>query len=208
MRRVLPLVLGLVTWLSPVLTFAQAPPADSQTAGDAEARPSDMEARNLFQAGQLAFEDGRFADALDAFQRAHELSQRPALLYNIGLAADRLREDELALDAFQRFVAAMPDAPERSRVEARIAAIRQAIARREALSPQQVAQASMTAPTQAPPPADIEARPVWKSWWLWTAVGVVAAGTVLSVVLATRDPGVEPPLEGDVGFVIRTLVQR
>lgn len=51
MRRVLPLVLGLVTWLSPVLTFAQAPPADSQTAGDAEARPSDMEARNLFQAG-------------------------------------------------------------------------------------------------------------------------------------------------------------
>lgn len=39
-----------------------------------------------------------------------------------------------------------------------------------------------------PPPS----RPWYSRWWVWTAVGVVIAGSVTAAVLATRDSGVEP----------------
>jgi len=65
----------------------------------------DEEARLVFQAGTVAFEDGRFAEALDRFRTAYELSGRTQLLYNIGVSADRLRRDEEALAAFEQFLA-------------------------------------------------------------------------------------------------------
>lgn len=47
----------------------------------------------------------------------------------------------------------------------------------------------------APPEAEEEGTPVYKSWWLWTAVGVVVAGGVAAaVIVATQSggPGGEP----------------
>ena len=45
-------------------------------------------------------------------------------------------------------------------------------------------------PTTAPglaAPVSVESRPLYTRWWLWTAVGVVAAaGAVTAIVLATR----------------------
>jgi tetratricopeptide (TPR) repeat protein len=44
-------------------------------------------------------------------------------------------------------------------------------------------------PADRPPPT-----PLYKRWWLWTAVGaVVAAGVVTAAVLGSREPGVEGP---------------
>lgn len=37
------------------------------------------------------------------------------------------------------------------------------------------------------------ARPLWKRWWFWTAVGVVAASGVTAAVLLTRDSGTDVP---------------
>ena len=88
----------------------------------------DDEARALFDAGRIAFEAGRYDAALESFRRAHELSGRPELLYNIGQAADRLRLDEQALEAFEAFIAAVPDHPTRTAVDARIAVLRSQIA--------------------------------------------------------------------------------
>lgn len=100
---------------------------------EAEARDSrDEEARMVFQAGNTAFEDARYADALEYFQRAYELSGRAVLLYNIGVAADRLREDRVALDAFERFLAEVPEHPRRRDVEARVIVLREAVDRGEA----------------------------------------------------------------------------
>ncbi len=93
----------------------------------------DREARALFEAGREAFDRGRFESALDYFQRSYDLSHRPGLLYNIGSAADRLRRDDVALEAFRQFlVDAPPDDETREQVEARIAAIEEAIAERDA----------------------------------------------------------------------------
>lgn len=88
----------------------------------------DAEARMLFQAGQVAFEEGRFENALEYFRRSYDLSGRAELLYNIGTAADRLRMDRDALEAFRRYVAERPDAPNRAEVEARIGVLERAVA--------------------------------------------------------------------------------
>ena len=88
----------------------------------------DQEARALFQAGTVAFSDARYDDALGHFRRAYELSGRPQLLYNIGLAADRLRRDAEALEAFEGYLSEVPDSMQHQDVEARVRVLRAATA--------------------------------------------------------------------------------
>lgn len=118
MRR----ILSFVT----VLSLLGATSAQAQEGGSAEAL--DEEARAVFSAGSTAFDDARYDDALAYFQRAYELSQRSVLLYNVGVAADRLRRDRVALDAFERFLAEVPEHPRRRDVEARVIVLRQIVA--------------------------------------------------------------------------------
>lgn len=92
----------------------------------------DQQARDLFNAGQTAFEAGRFEHARDYFRQAHQLSQRPQLLYNVAQAEDRLQNEDAALDAFEAYLEALPDADNRGAVRARIDALRTAIERRDA----------------------------------------------------------------------------
>lgn len=112
----------------------------------------DAEARALFEAGNTAFNDTRYADALTHFRRAYELSERPELLYNVGVAADRLRRDAEALDAFEAFLAAVPDHPRRRDVEARVRILRESVARAEA-APEESAGDEEPDLTESPPPA-------------------------------------------------------
>src|SRR5687768_1157254 len=115
-------LLGLVSLASPLA--AQDPPSPEPPAnGDAR----DAEARAMYQAGAIAYADGRFADALASWRRAHELSRRPELLFNIGTAAERLRRDAEALGAFEGYLAGRPDASNARQVRARIAVLREAI---------------------------------------------------------------------------------
>jgi hypothetical protein len=51
-----------------------------------------------------------------------------------------------------------------------------------------------TAPTTSNRPS------VLKSWWLWTAVGVVAAGTVAVIVLSSRGSAPPPTDLGNQAF--------
>jgi tetratricopeptide (TPR) repeat protein len=105
-------VLVACSWVMlPALAAAQETP---QTG-------SDEEARGLFLAGQAAYNRDRFDDALDYFERSHELSGRPALLFNIGLAAAHAGRVERARAAFEQYLLEMPEAPNRTDVEARLA---------------------------------------------------------------------------------------
>jgi len=116
--------------LSASLVQAQAaasPPAESADRTD--------EAKALFAAGRAAFDSGRFADALDYFERSYAISKRPGLLYNIGIVRDRLRDDKRALEAYEAYLAAVPDASNRAEVETRASAIRAALARQQEAAP-------------------------------------------------------------------------
>jgi len=97
-----------------------------------EPDPRDTEARRLFEAGESAFSDGRYEDALERFRDAHELSHRPRLLYNIATAAERLRRDREALEAYEAYLAALPDAHNRREVEARIRILQETLATTDA----------------------------------------------------------------------------
>jgi tetratricopeptide (TPR) repeat protein len=70
------------------------------------------EARDSYVQGRDAYARGDDKVALEAFERAHRESGRNELLFHIGIAADRLREDERAVDAFSRFLDLFPEVPE------------------------------------------------------------------------------------------------
>lgn len=166
-----------------------------------QAAPSgaeDKDARQLFEAGRAAYDEGRYKEALVHFQAAHALSGRPALLYNVGQAADRLRKDALALDAFEGYLEALPEAVNRVAVEERIQVLRAVLAEREAATapvatPAEVAAAAEPAPvlTEAPimqpeaAPSDQDDDSLLSKWWLWAAAGGVVAGVVVVVLVAS-----------------------
>lgn len=117
------------TLFAALAVFFLSAPAAAQEVDEAEARA-------LFGAGQAAYEAGRFDAALSRFQEAYELTRRPIILWNIALAADRARQDALALETYRRFLAEVPDSPNvhdyRARALARVDVLARAVAEAEA----------------------------------------------------------------------------
>lgn len=185
--------------------------ARAQTATSAD----DEVARGLFQAGKAAYQARKYADALSFFQQAHERSHRPELLFNIGQAAERLRQDEKALEAFRAYLTQVPNAANRADVEARIRQLEQWVAERNeatapvapiALAPTP-AETAERAPASADDPAYTEGdgaggAPVTEQWWFWTGVGAVVLGgaaAALAVALGGDETEREPFYEGNGG---------
>lgn len=185
------------------LALALAFAASTAHAQDSRA---EAEARSVFDAGQVAFTAGHYSDALVYFRRSYNLSHRPALLFNIGLCHDRLREDTAAIEAYERYLAEVPTAQNRSEVDGRLEALHRAQRRREAVEPAHVAQAAEITPpptmvATAPPS---EASPaVYETWWFWTIVGAVVVGGAVGIGVAAS--GDAPLVSGDVGGVVFTL---
>lgn len=126
--------LGLTLTLA-ATAAAQAPSGEGppdEGDGAAAAPVDDGEARSLFEAGQAAFSDGRFEDALARWRESYELTEHPELLYNIATSLDRLGRLEEAMDEYEAFLEAMPDATNRNYVRRRVEVIREQIAGREA----------------------------------------------------------------------------
>ncbi len=219
--RIALLSLVCVCFATPSIASAQgAQVGPSPQAAPAAADRTD-EAKGLFVAARAAFDAGRYTDALDYFERSFALSKRPELLYNIGIVRDRLRDDQRALDAYDAYLAALPNAPNRVEVEKRAAAIRAALAARQAQSPAVASAptpaqtaAAATPPAVKPAVAPTDATPeaaasgsIVTRWWFWTAVGVVVVGGVTAGVLVASGGTTksEAPLTPKSGVVITTL---
>lgn len=158
------------------------------------------EAKGLFNAGKAAFDAGRYPDALDYFERSYAISGRAGLLYNVALASDRARDDEKALAAYERYLAAVPDAGNREEVENRIAALRTAIERRRATAapPTSTPAAASATPATAPAPHEEPepepdepsdaSRPSTLQWAALGASGAVAivGGVLIGVALSDK----------------------
>jgi tetratricopeptide (TPR) repeat protein len=144
----------------------------------------------LFEAGREAYWAGRYAQALEYFERAHELNTAPELLYDIGAAADRLRDDEKTLTALTAFLEARPDAPQADTLRARVAVLKQVVDQRAAQKLSSPAATSVTAKpalehkdTPAPLRAD---KPSYLGWYLLGG-GVAAAGGSVALVFKWRE---------------------
>ncbi|MGB5812533.1 MAG: tetratricopeptide repeat protein [Polyangiales bacterium] len=90
-----------------------------------------VQAKQAFAAGTRAYREGDFETALARFERAYELTESPDLLYNIATVSDRMRRDAEALEAYEGYIAARPDSPDREHVEGRIEVLRAAIQARK-----------------------------------------------------------------------------
>lgn len=156
----------------------------------------EQQARSLFEAGRTAFESGRFEQALRHFEESYELSQRPALLFNIASAADRLQRNERALEAYRAYLEALPDAPNRELAQARIAFLEERV--RAVPSPREAA-ATVIDGSTTPLSADAGSGDVTGQWWFWTAIGVAATAVVVAIVasVAAANPSIQDPPSGD-----------
>jgi tetratricopeptide (TPR) repeat protein len=108
-----------VALLGSGVASAQAPAAP----GERELSP-DERARELYLRGDRLYAEGSYDDAIVALKEAYELSHRPALLFNIANAYERLGRYEEALVYLNQYA---PSAPEHQQhiVLKRIRAIEQ-----------------------------------------------------------------------------------
>jgi tetratricopeptide (TPR) repeat protein len=164
----------------------------------------DAEARSLFEAGRTAYGAGRYEAALRYFDDAYELSRRAGLLFNIASSAERLQQNERALEAYRAYLAAEPEAENRAFVERRIAFLESRAT--EVATPEEAAATVATEPRGAPvAPLTDSGGDVTGEWWFWTiiaAVVVVAAVGIGVGVALGADSGVQEPLAGDLPVVM------
>jgi tetratricopeptide (TPR) repeat protein len=100
-------------------TSAFAQPKTEKTA-------TDIRARELFTKGDAAYAEGRYEEALSAFQEAYDLSLRPQLLFNVSNALERLGRYTEALDALEKYLAS-GKARDRDVVQKRIANLKKRV---------------------------------------------------------------------------------
>ncbi len=124
-------VWGIFTFLCACLLVASTAFAQEGEGGAESDQGRDDQARALFQAGRVAFENGRYREAMRYFGDAYELSHRAGILYNIGHAAQLHGDNEAALEAYEQYLAESPDADNRVAVEARVVRLRELTGRDE-----------------------------------------------------------------------------
>lgn len=177
-----------------------------------------QDARAHYQKATAHFAVGEFAEAAVEYQAAYKAKPDPALLYDAAQAYRLSNNPEKALILYRNYLQLYPGEPNAAEVRAQIDKVREAISAAEKAKsspptgtnePRHLAgapahPAPFASVTAAPPPAKQAAvsdaqsasasaerpTPLYRKWWLWTVVGVVVAGGVVTAaVLATQPRG-------------------
>ncbi len=167
------------------------------------------EAREHYQNATAHFAVGEFADAATEYQAAFKLKPDPALLYNAAQSYRLANNPDKALILYKNYLQLYPNESNADEVRRQVEKVKEAIAaaeRAKTSPPTGTSEPKQLPPAAPEPPAaavekqpqasapvtsnPVEARretPVYKKWWLWTIVGVVVAGGVVTTaVLVTR----------------------
>lgn len=159
--------------------------------------PAKESAQRHLERGNQLFRHDDISAALVEFQAAFDLFPSPKLYFNLGQCERALAHPDAAARHFERFLADATDVSPELRAEAQRYL---AEARAESAPPEPTPVPPAPHPTFAPPapraeapvlvtPPSAEARPVYKRWWFWAAVGaVVVGGTVTAIALWPREP--------------------
>ena len=179
----------------------------------ATAVAEEPDAKTLFTRGRTAYALGRFAEAAELFEKAFELKEDPAILYNAAQAHRLAGDKKKALVLYQNYLRMFGERENAAEVERRIGELKAAIEAEQKANtspptgllndktepattppttpPPEVAPPPPAAPVAAttPPPAAVEKKPITRRGWFWGVVvggAVVVAGAVtLGVVLGT-----------------------
>ena len=169
-------------------------PDGKDAKSDAEAQ---AQARAHFQRGQELANQGKYPQAYLEFEAGYRRSHRPLFLFNLGEAARAFGDDARARAAYQRYVEEDPSGPMIASAQARLTDLGPGPSTDLGLSRKDdpaTKPAAPAAPVQLTLPPERfaaaeprpEARPMWKKWPFWAAVGGVVVGGAAVFVL-TRD---------------------
>jgi tetratricopeptide (TPR) repeat protein len=112
------LAIGCSLALTPTAHALPSPP------GKKVSKKDDAHARRLYKTGDRAYAEGRYEDAVAAFEKAYAMSGRSLLLFNLGNAYERLQRYQDAAEALERY---LPDAKpsEQDAIAKRVANLKQ-----------------------------------------------------------------------------------
>jgi tetratricopeptide (TPR) repeat protein len=161
-------------------------------------------ARELFRDGTQHFKLGEYQAALDSFKEAYRNFEDPSFLFNIAQCHRQLDHKQEAIKLYRTYLTDAPNAPNADDVRKVIASLEEAVRQEEAarrVPPQDTVAPTSSEPvhpeptpvvaTSAPASQSPSRTPIYKRWWLWTAVGVVVAvglGVGLGVGLTSSGP--------------------
>jgi tetratricopeptide (TPR) repeat protein len=113
----------------------ELPGVTDEPEGETRGDPQLERAMKAFELGQSAYNRAEYEEALGHFQEAASLYGSPDFQYNIGLCYEKLDKPEEAIRAFETYLRAKPEAPDRAQVEDRIARQRERLAKQGAAPP-------------------------------------------------------------------------
>jgi tetratricopeptide (TPR) repeat protein len=195
-----------------VLTLCPAPASGAPSRSSAAERAANEQAIALYRQSTRAYDEGRFQDAADLLTRAYALHAEPILLFNLARAYEGSGNVDKAIDAYTRYLAREPGAPDRRSIEQRVATLQKQVDDRQALERQRdeerarVEQAHRDAERarQAAERAEEQRRRPSVVPWVVAGAGVagIGAGVVLGVVshahyVDARDEPFKAPASAD-----------
>jgi tetratricopeptide (TPR) repeat protein len=134
-------------------------------------------AKRHYERGEKLFALGKFDKALDEYQQAFDAKPLPDFLYNIGQCYRNLGDLDQAIFSFRKYLKLQPEAADRDKVDKLIADLEDKRDRGEGkklVDAPPIAPPVVGVPTRPPPPPPH--TPIYKTWWFWTGIAVVAVG--------------------------------
>ena len=162
------------------------------------------DAKAHYQKATAHFAVGEYHDAAIEYEEAFKLKQDPAILFNAAQSFRLAGDNQKALLLYNNIIKLYPSTQYAKDSKERIEKLSQAATAPPAPTPAPVTPIPPPAPVVVSPPPAIEpaaphpgasatvvssappsageAHPIYTRWWFWTAVGVVAAGAVITAI--------------------------
>ena len=183
-------------WLAAVLMLVGAANAWAQAPSENVDR-----ARAYFEAGVVAYDQGKYEVALREFQHAHALSHSAALYFNMAACEEHMDHYQAAALLLRQYLIEKPDADDRANVEVRIKALEERDERLHKMvepEPQMKAAPTTTLPlAPASPPPPPRARP--HLTYTWVLLGTTAAVGVAAIGVGAYTVAHHSDLKGGCG---------
>lgn len=135
------------------------------------------QALQLFDQSKVAYQNGKFDEAIDLLKAAYRLSPEPVLLYNLARAYEgkgMLRE---AADEYARYLETPGEIPDRGAIEAKVKTLRELADKQEQpTEPPPDPVPPPPEPVPPPPPPEDEGESINPVPWVIAGVGAVGVG--------------------------------
>jgi tetratricopeptide (TPR) repeat protein len=166
-----------------------------------------QEARDHFKKGERLYRIAEYEAALTEFKAGFVMLGDPVFIYNIAQCHRQLGRTTEAIDFYERYLRASPEAGNRAEVERRLRDLRASQATASPsrppsepplVPPPPIATASAAVPAPSTDPVNLHdvARessagppPIYQRWWFWAgAAAAVAIVAVVAVGASGSDP--------------------